>query len=157
MLLRASGEVQGGSVEVSLVTASAEQLKTLSHGDDKVADAARLLCFADATVTGTAEDILQSGRRVREALGDEAWIRAACIVGNFQRMNRVADATGVSLDGPMQFVSSDIRKELGADAYASAAGTSRGSRWSALLGPWLRPWIMRVASFGASMFSRRKV
>ena len=50
-----------------------------------------------------------------------ALVDAAAVVGNFERMVRIADGTGIPLDKPVAMVSADMREELGLDAKSVAA------------------------------------
>jgi hypothetical protein len=47
---------------------------------------------------------------------DQAMIEAAGVASNFQRMVRIADATGIPLGG-FEEVSQDIRSELALDDF----------------------------------------
>ena len=61
-----------------------------------MAHGAELVAFAEAIVTG-AQTLAQSRAAVVEALGPEAMVDAAGVASNFERMVRIADATGIEL------------------------------------------------------------
>ena len=75
-------------------------------------------------VAGTDEDELVAARDAFvETLGPAALVDAAAIVATFNQMDRIADATGIPLDAPLELATQRLREEIGADRYASAANT----------------------------------
>ena len=62
--------------------------------------------------------------RAREALVSELGVRAlidaAAVIGNFQRMVRIADSTGIPVDQRAAEITGDIREELGLNSFVSA-------------------------------------
>ena len=77
-----------------------------------VAQSEILLEFADAAVQRDVPTALASARdKVRAALGPGALVDAAVLVGNFERMNRIADACGIAL-GPLAAMFRDVVEEL---------------------------------------------
>ncbi len=60
-------------------------------------------------------------KRLIAELGPEGFVDAAAVLGNFERMNRIADATGIPLDGPVDFVTADLREDLGLNAFNQGA------------------------------------
>ena len=88
-----------------------------------VAHAGALLDFADAVV-GSDDAALEKVRAAAlEALGGEAFVDVAAVAANFERMVRIADATGIPLDAPLDVMTHDVREELGLAAYGSSANT----------------------------------
>lgn len=71
----------------------------------------------DAEALGAARE------RVVGELGEEALVDAAAVIGNFERMVRIADGTGIPLDHPVAMISADLREELGIDAFGGAEST----------------------------------
>src|SRR3989337_2678524 len=65
-----------------------------------------LLEFADAAVQRDVPTALARDK-VRAALGPGALVDAAVLVGNFERMNRIADACGIAL-GPLAAMFRDV-------------------------------------------------
>ena len=104
-----------------------------------VAHAEILLDFAEAAVAGDDQTLATARSQLLEALGPEALVDAAAVVGNFQRMVRIADATGIPLDAPMQLLTEDLRAELGLDRFGSAANTPTASSGRLALGRVLKP------------------
>ena len=71
-----------------------------------------LLAFADAMV-GEDDDALTHVRHVViEALSPAAMVDAAGVASNFERMVRIADATGIPLDARMRALSQEVRDTL---------------------------------------------
>ena len=105
---------------------------------------ADLVELASAVVFQDAARVAAVRARLVATLGPVALVDAAAVVGNFMRMNRIADATGIPLDGPMNALSADIQDELDLSAFQSAAN-SRPPGWlAARLGPAVRVWTARV-------------
>ena len=133
MLLRASSEIAGRAVDVRAVTDDAAAAASgVAHGET-------LLAFADAFV-GTDEAPLTRARTaVLRELGPAELVDAAAVASNFERMVRVADATGIPLDPPLQAITESLRQDLGIDRFGAAANTPpAGALWR-VLGPIARP------------------
>jgi hypothetical protein len=59
------------------------------------------------------DNMLQHSRHgVLETMGPEAMVDAAGVASNFERMVRIADATGIPLDERMAKASKDVREAL---------------------------------------------
>jgi hypothetical protein len=115
MLLRVSSESQGADVDLQAVRHS--------DADSGVPHSVALTTFAEAAVRGTPEELREARDRLAEAAGAEALVDAAAVVGNFQRMVRIADGTGIPLDKPVAVFSVDMRRELDLDSFEHAANT----------------------------------
>jgi hypothetical protein len=89
-------------------------------------------------------------RSLIDALGQDALIDAAGVVGSFQRMNLVADATGIPLDAPVNALSADIQDELELRDFESAAMSSKPNAFLAKGARWLRPLAFRILGKSAS-------
>lgn len=126
------GKVSGGSDVAAVIDANA------SSG---VPHASELIAFADAVVNGVngvngdrgdrgdkgvqgdAESLPKTREALRRALGNAALIDAAAVVGNFERMVRVADGSGIPLDEELEIYTQDIREELDLGRFGSAVNT----------------------------------
>ena len=53
-------------------------------------------------------------------LGAARLVDAAGVIGNFQRMVRIADSTGIPVDGRMAEMSEGVRDQLGLNELPSA-------------------------------------
>jgi hypothetical protein len=88
-----------------------------------VAHAEILVAFAEAVVGRDDLALAGARRALLDAVGPEALVDAAAVVGNFQRMVRIADATGIALDAPLDAVSADVRRELDLGRFGAASNT----------------------------------
>jgi hypothetical protein len=116
MLLRASGESGAGELDLRAVTEG-------ERFESGIPGGGLLTAFAEAAVRGEPTAIEAARERVRQGLGDAAMVDAAAVIGNFERMVRIADGTGIPLDTPVAMVSADLRAELGIDDFEGAGST----------------------------------
>jgi alkylhydroperoxidase family enzyme len=81
-----------------------------------------LVGFAEA-VLGDDDGALAAARAALLAgLGLAGLVDAAAVVGLFNAIDRVADATGIPLEPEKEAATSDFRAALGIDAFAAARG-----------------------------------
>lgn len=111
MLLRASGQHTGDDYDLTNI-----------HGsdDDKIPRAAALLAYADAFYADDSAVLDQARQTLRAAIGDAALVDAAAIVGIYDAVVRVADATGTPLEDYKAKISEDLRDELGINDFPAA-------------------------------------
>jgi hypothetical protein len=133
-----SGELEGASVDLHALTDAG------AAGTAGVAHERELLALAEAVVQGGEAELAAARRAALAALGSESFLAAAAVAGNFERMVRIADATGIPLDAPLAALTADLRAELGIDAFGSAANTPPVSRLRWLLGRALAPLASRL-------------
>jgi len=132
LLLRASGAVTGRDLDVHAVT---DDAAALASG---VPHAATLLAFADA-VAGADDDALARARAaVLRDLGASELVDAAAVASNFERMVRVADATGTPLDTSVMILSGPLRHDLGLDRFGAAANTPPLGGVASMVAPLVR-------------------
>ncbi len=112
-----SGEISGHPADVRAITDDA-----VAAGSG-VPHAVELLAFAEAVVGDDEPALEQARKRLLEAVGPAAFVDAAAVVGNFQRMVRIADGIGIPLDTPVQAFTENVRGVLGLDRFASAVHT----------------------------------
>jgi hypothetical protein len=103
-----------------------------------------LTAFAEAIVQGDEAALASARTRAAEALGPGGLVDAAAVASNFERMTRIADATGIPLDAPVAALSSDLRDALGLDRFASAAHTQRLGWFGRGVGAGVRAVLRRV-------------
>ena len=115
-----SGELTGVELDVRAVTEGAVENVGVAHGN-------LLVAFAEACVGGTPEELADSRRALSEAAGPEALVEAAATVGNFERMVRIADGTGIPLDASVRTLSQGLEEELDLVSFGSAANTPERS------------------------------
>ena len=126
-MLRESVELTGGSIDFEgLTDPSCTEIKG-------VANSRELLQLANACM-GAGDVALEPARQALvDKMGPAAMIDTVGVISNFQRMVRIADATGIPADGPMQEMSGDLREQLGINQYVSAANSSRPSLLKGLM------------------------
>lgn len=123
-MLRASIEYEGSQGQLSGIAEGAKA------GDSGIEYGEHLTAFADAAVHSAANGevaALDAARdALRDAAGSAAVVDAAAVVGNFERMVRIADGTGIPLDGIVEMMSSDFREDLGLEKFESRRPTQLG-------------------------------
>jgi hypothetical protein len=140
MLLRVSSESRDQAVDLRAVTGGESVASGVPGGE-------ALCAFAEAVVGGEARAIASARERLRHELGDAALVDAAGVIGNFERMVRIADGTGIPLDRAAALVSVDLRAELGIDRFRGAERTRpvRGlARVAGRLMSRMMPLVLRV-------------
>lgn len=142
MMLRASGEYHGKNFDIDAVRDDA------AAADSGVAHAEALLAFAEHAVGGDDDELARSRERLRTEMDDAALVDTAAIVGNFQRMTRIADATGIPLDPPVNALSADLQDRLGLTEFSAAENTVRPNRLVRGVVGALRPWLLKLAAGG---------
>jgi hypothetical protein len=72
-------------------------------------------------MVGEDDDALARARNaVVNVLGATAMVDAAGVASNFERMVRIADATGIPLDDRMATLSKDVRDALRLERFAAS-------------------------------------
>jgi len=134
----------------AITDADAAAKSGVEHGE-------ALLRFAEAVYSRDEKAMRPARTRVLDAVGPEGLVSAAGVVGNFQRMVRIADSTGIPLDTPLEIVSGDIREDLDLQRFGSSANTPAGGALKRALTPVLRPLLRRAFAFvGGRMMRQRK-
>jgi hypothetical protein len=137
-MLRASVETEGNEVDYRGIADAA------SAEDSSVPGAGALIGLVEASLSSDEENRIAARGRVRSELGSEVLVDAAGVIGNFERMVRIADGTGIPLDAPVNVATEAVRSELGIDAYATAENTRSVRGWQRLVGKIVEP-IARIA------------
>ncbi|MFN3231272.1 MAG: hypothetical protein ACE363_03815 [Alphaproteobacteria bacterium] len=112
-----SMQTKGEAVDLSGIVEGAEAV------DDRVPHGKVLARFAEAVISGSDNAIAHARHAVIEVVGGDGFVDAAAVVGNFERMVRVADATGIPLDETATDATTDIRQDLGLNEYGMAGRT----------------------------------
>ena len=81
--------------------------------DPLLAGGAELLAFVDTAHRSDEEALASARDALREALGSEATMEAAGVIGNFNQMNRLADATGMPVGPGSMRRSEELRAATG--------------------------------------------
>ena len=98
-----------------------------------VPDSRELLQFTDACLGDDTAALATSRQALVAKMGSEAMVDTVGIISNFQRMVRIADATGIPTDDAMFMTSVDLREQLGINQYISAANSEQPSLFQRLL------------------------
>ncbi len=120
-MLRASSKVTGDAVDLQAITGGDASNTGVEHGD-------LLIAFAEAAFAAPDEHdtkLAAARDQLLAAAGREALVDSAAVVGNFQRMVRIADGTGIPLDSQMNALTAGLREDLGIDQYTSGANTPK--------------------------------
>lgn len=115
-----------------------------------------LVAFAEAMVAADDAQLETARERLRARLGWETVVDAAAVASNFERMVRVADATGIPLDAPVEILTRDIRGILGVERFGSAANTPVPGRLGRMVGSGARP-LLRLLFAGLGRYARRRI
>ena len=76
-----------------------------------------LIAFAEAMVGDDDAALRQARHRVIEVMSPEALVDAAGVASNFERMVRIADATGIPLDARMEGLTKPARDSLDLERF----------------------------------------
>jgi hypothetical protein len=117
MMLSVSMQHQGQEVDLTGIIEGADAVdEGIPHG--KV-----LTRFAEAVLGGDEAEITKTRENLIDAVGGDAVVDAAGVIGHFERMTRVADATGIPLDEATAAATVGIREDLGLNDYSMASRT----------------------------------
>ena len=104
----------GTEVDLAAVNGGVGSAIGVEHG-------AELLAFTEALMRGEAAT--DERRHLRELLSAEAFVDVAAVIGSFNVVDRIADATGIPLDPMLDAASGDLRQQLGLGRFRSSANT----------------------------------
>jgi hypothetical protein len=113
LLLRASGPTYDKTYDLAAVTGTLE-------GDGGVPEGDRLVAFAEAVLGDDDAALSRARDALMMALGAPGLVDAAGVVGLFNAIDRVADATGIPLEPEKAAASADFRAALDLDRFAVA-------------------------------------
>jgi hypothetical protein len=114
LLLRASGLTHNRAYDLNAVTGAAPS-------DGGVPDGRLLVAFAEAVIGEDDEALARARAALSEAIGPAGLVDAAAVVGLFNAIDRIADATGIPLEAEKAEASVDFRAALGIDGFDIAA------------------------------------
>ena len=104
----------GTDVDLAAVNGAAGSTIGVTHGEE-------LLAFTEALMRG--ETATDERKRVQALLSPAAFVDLAAVIGSFNVVDRIADATGIPLDPMMLAVSGDVREQLQLSRFGSSANT----------------------------------
>ena len=111
MLLRASGRTHNKKYDLEAVTGAAD-------GDGGVVHGRLLVAFAEAVLGEDNSALWRARSALMATLGAARLVDAAGVVGLFNAIDRVADATGIPLEPEKAAASADFRAALDLDRFA---------------------------------------
>ena len=88
-----------------------------SQGDAGVPHGRLLVEFAEAVLGEDEVALTRARAALSEAIGPAGLVDAAAVVGLFNAIDRVADATGIPLEAEKAAASADFRTALGVDRF----------------------------------------
>jgi hypothetical protein len=83
-----------------------------------------LIAFAEAMVGDDDATLTYARHAVIEKLSPEAMVDAAGVASNFERMVRIADATGIQLDERMEVLSQEVCEALHLERFTAYKETA---------------------------------
>jgi hypothetical protein len=104
-----------------------------------------LMKFAEAVALRDDIELDVSREKLLEKAGGDVVVDAAAVAGNFQRMVRIADATGIPVDDLMVALSGSIPDELNLRRFHSAENTPARKFLQKIRGIPIRFMLQRVA------------
>jgi hypothetical protein len=113
LLLRASGRTYDKTYDLAAATGTPE-------GDGGVPYGRLLVAFAEAVLGDDDATLAQAREALAAELGPPGLVDAAGVVGLFDAIDRVADATGIPLEPEKAAASADFRAALDLDRFAVA-------------------------------------
>ena len=117
MMLSLSAKTTETAIDLQMVNGS-------SAGDAQgVPYADELASFAEAIAQRDTAKIECTRNHLAEVAGDVVMVDAAAVAANFQRMTRIADATGIPLDKPLVMATASLAADLGINGYTTAQNT----------------------------------
>jgi len=142
-MLRASLQYAGSDAQLDGISAGSKL------GNGGIEHGECLTAFAEAALQDDPAALKAARDRLRKAAGSQSVVDAAAVIGNFERMVRIADGTGIPLDGFVELLSDDFRAELGLDEFQSRRTIERG-----LLSRSCAPLFRRVVRAGLRIAGR---
>jgi hypothetical protein len=112
-MLRESSDHNGEKIDLHALTGGVNGAASgIAHGD-------LLVAFAEAVTLAEEPAMIETRRAIQVEMGDDALVDAAGIVGMFNGLDRVADATGAPLEDWKAADTEALRDALGIDDYAA--------------------------------------
>ena len=126
-MLRESVKLSGGSIDFDgLTDPSCTEIRGVPNSHE-------LLQFTNACLGDDAAALAATRQALVDNMGSGALVDTVGVISNFQRMVRIADATGIPSDDAMLVMSEDLREQLGINRYVSAANSEQPPFFQRLL------------------------
>jgi hypothetical protein len=89
---------------------------------------------------GEKEDELRHSRNeILKKLGPKELVDSAAVIATFNKMGRIADSTGIPLDGMLDVITIDIQSKIGLNRFQSAANTPKPGGLKSILSKSIMP------------------
>ena len=111
-----------------------------SAGKSGVPHEKTLIGFAESVLGEDEEALIHSREELLDKLGQEGLVDSAAVAATFSMMDRIADSTGIPLDGMLDMMTVKMRTEIGLDRFSSAANTPKPGRVKRILSRCLKPF-----------------
>ncbi len=138
-MLSLSAELSQTSVDIRLIDSGA----TEADGGG-VSFAGELVRFAEALVSRDPGSLNEARASLLHVAGPEVLVEAAAVAANFQRMVRIADATGIPVDADRLARLQPAIDQLNLRRFQSATRTPEPSLWERVLHPVRRALVQRA-------------
>lgn len=116
-MLRASAMTNQTEIDLQSIRGNQDSAtKGIEHGP-------LLLRFAESIAQRDAVEIAASRKALLDAAGSQVLVDAAGVAANFQRMVRIADSIGISVDDMTTELGMEVRAELKLEEFTSAQNT----------------------------------
>ena len=126
-MLRESVKLSGGSIDFDgLTDPSCTEIRGVPNSHE-------LLQFTNACLDDDAAALAATRQALVDKMGSGALVDTVGVISNFQRMVRIADATGIPSDDAMLVMSENLREQLGINRYVSAANSEQPPFFQRLL------------------------
>ena len=126
-MLRESVKLSGGSIDFDgLTDPSCTEIRGVPNSHE-------LLQFTNACLGDDAAALAATRQALVDNMGSGALVDTVGVISNFQRMVRIADATGIPSADAMLVMSEDLREQLGINRYVSAANSEQPPFFQRLL------------------------
>ena len=126
-MLRESVKLSGGSIDFDgLTDPSCTEIRGVPNSHE-------LLQFTNACLGDDAAALAATRQALVDNMGSGALVDTVGVISNFQRMVRIADATGIPSDDAMLVMSENLREQLGINRYVSAANSEQPPFFQRLL------------------------
>lgn len=107
---------QGKQADLAAVSGAATEAVGVAH-------AAELVAFVDSVMGEDESERTRTRDALRRVVSPAAFVDACAVIGAFNVVDRVADATGIPLDDVLSEASREVRETLDLRRFASAANT----------------------------------
>lgn len=138
MLLRVTSENNEQAPNLHSITQGKDVVSGVTHGE-ALSELVELTLDRD----DHSDKLATVRQAISDAMSPEALVDAAAVIGNFQRMVRIADGTGIPLDKPLAAITADMCKELGYNDFGSAKNTPPVNRLLAWVAKTFAPLMLK--------------